>query len=127
VDISDSALLDMLAHLAAPLDPELFARKTLHNMEIDKVRFPVFKFLVHLNCRIVICNRRCALCEQYRNVALAAFTGQLSLKKADLRDAMKEALDEDIPANLYTKIMKEFASYENGALCVVGLSVFSAG
>jgi len=52
--------------------------------------------------------------DKYRDVVIETFANQVSLKKADIREAAQKKLGHDIPAKDYHKILKELA-YCKGA------------
>lgn len=58
---------------------------------------------------------------QYRDVVIEAFSQSISLKKADIREASKKKLGEDIPQAAYNKILKELA------YCKAAVWIFKSG
>ena len=84
--LTTDAFRAIVSSFSLPITPQLFIRKSLSNPAVDR----------------------------YRSVIASLFAVRASVKKGDVQRAIEECYGDDIPDNLYRKVMKEFATFHTG-------------
>ena len=84
--LTTDAFRALVSSFSLPITPQLFIRKSLANPAVDR----------------------------YRSVIASLFATRASVKKSDVQHAIEECYGDDIPDNLYRKVMKEFATFHTG-------------
>ena len=84
--LTTDAFRAIVSSFSLPITPQLFIRKSLSNPAVDR----------------------------YRSVIASLFAVRASVKKSDVQRAIEECYGDDIPDNLYRKVMKEFATFHTG-------------
>jgi len=84
--LTTDAFRAILTSFSLPITPQLFIRKTLSNPAVDR----------------------------YRSVIASLFAVKAAVKKSDVQRAIEECYGDEIPDNLYRKVMKEFATFHTG-------------
>ena len=76
----------LISSFSLPITSSLFIRKTLSNPAVDR----------------------------YRSVIASLFAVRSRIKKGDVHRAIEDCYGDEIPDNLYRKVMKEFATFDKG-------------
>ena len=76
----------LIATFSLPITSSLFIRKSLSNPAVDR----------------------------YRSVIASLFAVRSRVKKGDVHRAIEDCYGDEIPDNLYRKVMKEFATFDKG-------------
>ena len=84
--LTTDAFRAIISSFSLPITTQLYIRKSLSNPAVDR----------------------------YRSVIASLFAVRASVKKSDVQKAIEECYGDEIPDNLYRKVMKEFATFHTG-------------